>query len=83
MGLNKRKKSGKILSGSRLIVNGEPIYAVKKIPPTFKKERRFDADDVFIPITTTTTTIPIETCYIITQDNNALVTQSGDNLIWC
>jgi hypothetical protein len=83
MGLNKRKKSGKLLSGSRLIVPGQPMFTVKKIKPEFKKQRRFDADDVFVPTTTTTTTVPVETCYIITQDNNVLITQNGDNLIWC
>ena len=91
MGLNKRKKSGKLLSGSRLIVPGQPMFTVKKIKPEFKKQRRFDADDVFVPttttttvpVTTTTTTVPVETCYIITQDNNVLITQNGDNLIWC
>lgn len=83
MGLIRRKKSGKILSGSRLIVSGLPIYAVKVIPKEFKKPKRFDADDVILPTTTTTTTIPVDTCYIITQDNNELITQNGDNLIWC
>jgi len=83
MGLNKRKKSGKLLSGSRLIVPGQPMFTVKKIKPEFKKQRRFDADDIFVPTTTTTTTVPVETCYIITQDNNVLITQNGDNLIWC
>ena len=92
MGLNKRKKSGKQLSGSRLIVPGLPMYTVKRTSPNFKKQRRFDADNVIlptttttttVPVTTTTTTVPVETCYIITQDNNVLITQNGDNLIWC
>ena len=83
MGLNKRKKSGKQLSGSRLIVSGLPIYTVKRTSPNFKKQRRFDADNVILPTTTTTTTVPVETCYIVTQDNDVLITQSGDNLIWC
>lgn len=83
MGLNKRKKSGKQLSGSRLIVPGLPIYTVKRTSPNFKKQRRFDADNVILPTTTTTTTVPVETCYIVTQDNDVLITQSGDNLIWC
>ena len=83
MGLNKRKKSGKQLSGSRLIVPGLPMYTVKRTSPNFKKQRRFDADNVIPPTTTTTTTVPVETCYIVTQDNDVLITQSGDNLIWC
>lgn len=83
MGLNKRKKSGKQLSGSRLIVPGLPMYTVKRTSPNFKKQRRFDADNVILPTTTTTTTVPVETCYIVTQDNDVLITQSGDNLIWC
>jgi len=83
MGLNKRKKSGKQLSGTRLIVPGLPMYTVKRTSPNFKKQRRFDADNVILPTTTTTTTVPVETCYIVTQDNDVLITQSGDNLIWC
>jgi len=83
MGLNKRKKSGKQLSGTRLIVPGLPMYTVKRTSPNFKKQRRFDADNVIPPTTTTTTTVPVETCYIVTQDNDVLITQSGDNLIWC
>lgn len=82
MGLNRRKKSGKYIGGSRLIVDGQPIYAVKKYIPEFKKQRVDDFDDV-IPVTTTTTTIPVETCYILTQDDYVITTQNDDRLIWC
>lgn len=53
MGSIRRKKSGKIIGGSNLVVNGEGIYGVKIIPPTFNKKSQYDVTE---PITTTTTT---------------------------
>lgn len=52
MGSIRRKKSGKIIGGSNLIVNGEGIYGVKIIEPTFKKKSQYDNSNT---ITTTTT----------------------------
>ena len=58
MGLNRRKKSGNMIGGSRLIVDGQPIFSVKKYVPDIKK---ISLKDNFIEgvenITTTTTTI--------------------------
>jgi hypothetical protein len=53
MGSIRRKKSGKIIGGSNLIVNGEGIYSVKIIEPTFRKKSQYNTIDF---ITTTTTT---------------------------
>jgi hypothetical protein len=53
MGSIRRKKSGKIIGGSNLIVTGEGIYGVKVIEPTFIKKSQYDITE---SITTTTTT---------------------------
>ena len=37
----------------------------------------------FNPTTTTTTIIPIENCYILTEDLNIITTESGEGLLWC
>lgn len=87
MGLIRRKKSGKNIGGSRLVVDGQQIYSTKKFPPTFNKKRKFDIDfnevPIIVPTTTTTTTIPVETCNIETQDFNIMLTQDYSNLVWC
>jgi len=84
MGKETRRTSGKIIGGSTLVVPDQPVYSVKVFPPTFKyKQRRADVYVPIIPTTTTTTTVPVDTCYMVTQDNDALITQSDDNLIWC
>jgi hypothetical protein len=54
MGSIRRKKSGKIVGGSNMIVSGEGIFAVKVIEPTFRKKSQYD---IYQPITTSTTTI--------------------------
>jgi hypothetical protein len=54
MGLNRRKKSGKYIGGSRLIVDGQPVYAVKKYIPEFKKQKAIDLDNTILVTTTTT-----------------------------
>ena len=84
MGKETRRTSGKIIGGSTLVVPDQPVYSVKVFPPTFKyKQRRADIYVPIIPTTTTTTTIPVETCNIVTQGSDVLITQSNDNLIWC
>lgn len=87
MGLSRRKKSGNIIGGSRLIVNGQPIFSVKKYVPDIKK---ISLKDNFIegaenptPTTTTTTTTPIITCNIQTQFFENIVTQDNFNLVLC
>jgi hypothetical protein len=83
MGLERRKRSGNLIGGSRLVVPGQNIYNVKKFEPSFNKKGSEQDNFVLVPITTTTTTIPVETCYIETQGFGDIVTQGFDNLIWC
>jgi hypothetical protein len=84
MGLESRKRSGNYIGGSRLIVNGQNIYNVKKFQLTFdKKITTKESTKEIIPITTTTTTILVTTCYIETQLFEDITTQGFDNLIWC
>jgi hypothetical protein len=63
MGLSSRKKSGKKIGGSSLIVVGQPIYSTKTFKPDFNKKRKpyedFAEVSVNVSTTTTTTTIPI------------------------
>lgn len=84
MGLERRKKSGNYIGGSKLIVNGQNIYNVKKFQQTFNKQIiTKESTKEVIPVTTTTTTIPVTTCYIETQLFENLTTQGFDNLVWC
>jgi hypothetical protein len=84
MGLESRKRSGNYIGGSRLIVTGQNIYNVKKFQLTFdKKIITNESTKEIIPITTTTTTILVTTCYIETQLFEDITTQGFDNLIWC
>lgn len=54
MGLDKRKTSGNIIGGSNLIVPNQPVYSVKKFPPTFQYKK-------WGSVTTRTTTQPPST----------------------
>jgi hypothetical protein len=85
MGLERRKRSGNYIGGSKLIVNGQEIYNIKKFVQTFNKQiiTKESTKQVIPPTTTTTTTIPITTCYIETQLFDDIVTQGFDKLIWC
>lgn len=88
MGLSSRKKSGKKIGGSSLIVVGQDIYSTKTFKPDFNKKRKpyqeFAEAQIIEPTTTTTTTItPVETCNIETQQLNNFVTQDYFNLVWC
>jgi|688.fasta_scaffold471208_2 hypothetical protein len=87
MGLSRRKKSGKKIGGSRLIVDGQEIYSTKTFQPSFNKKRKRYEDFVeaplIVPTTTTTTTIPIETCNLETQNFDNLITQNNSNIIFC
>ena len=59
MGLSLRKRSGKILGGSRLIVEGQQILTAKVFDPNFDgKIGSLPNDHRESPTTTTTTTIP-------------------------
>lgn len=39
MGLSSRKKSGKLIAGSTMIVPGQPILSAKKFPITFSNKK--------------------------------------------
>lgn len=56
MGLNRRKKSGKKIGGSRLIVDGQEIYSTKTFQPDFNKKRKSEPEFLDNISTTTTTT---------------------------
>jgi hypothetical protein len=59
MGLSLRKRSGKIMGGSRLIVEGQPILTAKVFDPNFDgKIGSLPNEHRESPTTTTTTTIP-------------------------
>lgn len=84
MGLERRKRSGNYIGGSKLIVDGQQIYNIKKFVQTFNKQIvTKESTKQVVPTTTTTTTIPIVTCYIETQVFENIVTQGFDNLVWC
>lgn len=84
MGLERRKRSGNYIGGSKLIVDGQQIYNIKKFVQTFNKQIvTKESTKEVIPITTTTTTIPVTTCYIETQLFDDMVTQGFDKLVWC
>jgi len=85
MGLNKRKKSGNYIGGSRLVVGGQNIFNVKKFELTLNKQIITKESVREIPPTTTTTTTiaPVTTCYIETQVFDDMVTQGFDKLVWC
>jgi hypothetical protein len=69
MGLIQRKKSGNIMTGSRLIVEGQPMLSAKVFEVGFLGKKGSLPDEhrespttttTTIPTTTTTTTIPVE-----------------------
>jgi hypothetical protein len=82
MGLNRRKKSGRAIGGSRLIVDGQPIFSVTKYVPELKKTSKPDISNEESELTTTTTTT-ISTCNLVTQQFEILITQNGNNLVFC
>lgn len=55
MGLSNRKKSGKKIGGSRLIVSGQEIFSTKTFKPDFNKKTKKDI--TILELTTTTTTL--------------------------
>jgi hypothetical protein len=62
MGLSLRKRSGNIMSGSRLIVEGQPILTAKVFEVGFSgKKGSLPNEHRESPTTTTTTTIPVTT----------------------
>lgn len=85
MGLNRRKKSGRYIGGSRLVVDGQPIFSVVKYIPDIKKERKKEdfVEGGEIPTPTPTPTPILETCRIETQLFEDIITQDNFKLIWC
>jgi hypothetical protein len=85
MGLARRKVSGRIIGGSRLVVDGEPIFSVIKYIPDIKKQTKKDffveGAEPVVPTTTTTTTQLIVTCNIETQFFDDIITQDNFKLI--
>jgi len=94
MGLDRRKTSGRIFGGANLVVPDQPIYSVKNFPPTFQYKIGTPKDTFReIPQPTPTPTpsptpptpspIPIvETFYILTEIQDSILTESGENIIY-
>jgi len=97
MGLDRRKTSGRIFGGSNLIVPDQPIYSVKNFPPSFKYKRGTPKDTFRelpppkpnptppTPSPTPPTPSPtpiVETFYILTELQKAILTESGENIIY-
>lgn len=85
MGLDRRKRSGRLFGGSQLNVDGQGIYSVKIIPPNFSNKTKKPNLENIVVITTTTTIAPppVITCNIDTQQFDNIVTQGFDTLVWC
>jgi len=66
MGLARRKVSGRTIGGSRLVVDGQPIFSVVKYVPHIRKQTKKDffVEGAEKATTTTTDTQIIETCKI-------------------
>jgi hypothetical protein len=61
MGFVNRKKSGNIIGGSRLVVNGQNIFNVQVIPPGFNKLSSKQDNDSYFEVSSTPTSTPIIT----------------------
>jgi hypothetical protein len=86
MGLDRRRKSGKILGGSNLIVQGDPIYSVKVFQNTFQYKKGTPKDTFREapqepPKPSPTPTPIVQTNYITTQNGNPIVTEDGFNIL--
>ena len=92
MGLDRRKTSGRIFGGSNLIVPDQPIYSVKNFPPSFQYKRGTPKDtfrelpqSTPTPSPTPPTPSPtpiVETFYILTELQEVILTESGENIIY-
>jgi hypothetical protein len=81
MGLNKRKRSGNIIAGSTMIVPGQPVLSAKRFPLTFNKKGSLpdtNREQNYVPPAPPV----IITNYILTENNQSLITQYGDHLVW-
>jgi hypothetical protein len=89
MGLDRRKTSGRIFGGANLIVPDQPIYSVKNFPPTFQYKRGTPKDTFREipqpsqpPAPTPTPTPVVDTFYILTELQEVILTESGENIIY-
>jgi hypothetical protein len=87
MGLDRRRRSGKIVGGSNLIVQGDPIYSVKVFQNTFQYKKGTPKDTFREvapepPKPSPTPTPIVETSYLVTQNGNPILTENGFNILW-
>ena len=87
MGLDRRKTSGRIFGGANLVVPDQPIYSVKNFPPTFQYKRGTPKDTFRevpqpTPTPTPSPTPIVETFYILTEIQEPILTESGENIIY-
>jgi hypothetical protein len=86
MGLDKRRTSGRLFNGSKLIVPGQPIASVKVFPNTFQYKKG-TPKDTFREINSTPTPSPtptpiVETYYILTESNQSILTEGGVHILY-
>ena len=87
MGLDRRKTSGRIFGGANLVVPDQPIYSVKNFPPTFQYKRGTPKDTFReipqpTPTPTPSPTPIVETFYLLTEIQDSILTESGENIIY-
>ena len=110
MGLDRRRQSGRLLSGSRIIVPGEQVFSTKNFQTTFQYKKGTPKDDFRelpqpsltptpLPSPTPPTPSPtpptpsptpptpsptptVVTFYILTEQQEVILTESGENIIY-
>lgn len=92
MGLDRRRTSGKIFNGSKLIVPGQPISSVKVFQNTFQYKKG-TPKDTFREINPTPSPTPtptpsptptpiVENYYILTESNQSILTEDGFHILY-
>jgi hypothetical protein len=94
MGLDRRRTSGRLFNGSKLIVPGQPIASVKVFPNTFQYKKGTPKDTFReinstpsptltpSPTPTPTPTPIVETYYILTESNQSILTEGGVHILY-
>jgi hypothetical protein len=103
MGLDRRRQSGRLLSGSRIIVPGEQVFSTKNFQTTFQYKKGTPKDDFRelpqpsltptpLPSPTPPTPSPtpptpsptptVVTFYILTEQQEVILTESGENITY-
>jgi len=84
MGLDRRRTSGKIFNGSKLIVPGQPISSVKVFQNTFqyKKGTPKDTFREINPTPSPTPTPIVQNYYILTESNQSILTEDGFHILY-